>query len=61
MLNDPSDYIESAEYFSWENFFERYLIDATVGTPFQYAKREINPVYLNEVNAEKIISEIYTK
>ena len=61
MLNDPSDYIESAEYFSWENFFERYLIDATVDTPFQYAKREINPVYLNPVNAEKIISEIYTK
>ena len=61
ILQNPSEHIESAEFFSWENFFERYLIDNTVDTPFQYAKKEINPVYLNESNAEKIIIEIYIK
>ncbi len=61
MLDDPSDYIESAEYFSWENFFEKYLIGITVDTPFQYAKHEINSVYLNPVNSNKIINEIYVK
>lgn len=58
-VDDPGNYIDSATYFSWENFFERYLIDITVNTPFQYAKREINPVYLGEINADKIIKEIY--
>jgi hypothetical protein len=60
VLENPSEYIECSEYFSWENFFEKYLIDNTVNTPFQYAKREINPIYLNEINSEKIIAEIYT-
>lgn len=61
ILENPSNYIESADFFSWENYFERYLIDHTVDTPFQYAKREINPVYLHPDHAEKIIVEIYIK
>ncbi len=58
-VDDPGDYIDSAEHFSWEQFFERFLIDITVNTPFQYTKKAINPVYLGKVNAEKIIKEIY--
>lgn len=58
ILANPSEYIESAECFSWENFFEKYLIETTVDTPFQYAKKKLNPVYLNQTNADKIISEI---
>lgn len=58
MLADPSAYIESAEFFSWENFFEKYLIAATVNTPFQYAKKKLNPAYLNLTNAGKIAEEI---
>ena len=61
ILQNPSEYIESAEFFSWENFFERYLIDNTINTPFQYQKKEINPVYFNEINSQKIIIEIYIK
>ncbi len=59
ILKNPSEYIESAEFFSWENFFEKYLIDSTVNTPFQYAKKEINPAYLNDSNSKKIMDEIY--
>lgn len=61
VLENPSDHIESSEFFSWENFFLKYLIDNTVGTPFQYSKKEIKDTYLKKVNSEKIISEIYTK
>lgn len=58
MLENTADYVESADFFSWENFFGDYLIQNTVNTPFQYAKREINQVYLNSVNAQKIMEEI---
>ncbi|MCM1333769.1 MAG: hypothetical protein NC084_04540 [Bacteroides sp.] len=59
LLDRPSDFIESADFFSWENFFEKYLTDHTVGTPFQYSKSELNPTYLNRANAERIIGEIF--
>ncbi|MBQ3920272.1 MAG: hypothetical protein II695_11385 [Oscillospiraceae bacterium] len=58
LLDDPSEYIESAEYFSWENFFEKYLIGITVGTPFKYDKSEINDIYLIPANSKKILDEI---
>ncbi len=57
-LENPSEYIECAEFFSWENFFEKLLIESTINTPFQYAKKEINPVYLKNNNLEKIMNEI---
>ena len=58
VLEHPSDYIESSEYFSWENFFTAYLAKITQNTPFQYSKIKINTVYLSENNMGKIISEI---
>ncbi len=58
VLGDPSRYIESSKYFSWENYFEDYLVQITLNTPFQYAKRNINPVYLNESNLSKIAGEV---
>lgn len=61
ILEAPSEYIESSEYFSWENFFEKYLVENTVGTPFQYAKKELAGAYLNKTNSDKIIAEIYNK
>lgn len=59
VLENPSEHIESKDYFSWENFFEDYLVSSTVHTRFQYAKKEINPIYLSESNSEKIIGEIW--
>ena len=58
ILDHPSKYIDSAVYFSWENYFEKYLIESTSGTPFQYTKRQINPVYLIDKNAKKIVDEV---
>ncbi len=61
MLENPSEYIESSKFFSWENFFTRYLIEKSLNTPFQYTKQEINPAYLNNTNMQKIIKEIGKK
>ena len=58
ILAAPSDYIESQQYFSWEQFFTAYLTQITQNTPFRYSKVKINPVYLNETNLNRIASEI---
>ena len=59
ILENPSNYIESGEFFSWEKFFTDLLIKNTVGTPFQYSKSSINEIYLIEVNGRRIMGEIY--
>lgn len=58
MLAQPSNYIESSEYFSWENFFEHYLVQCTNGTPFQYAKSNLRQAYLQENNRVRIAEQI---
>lgn len=55
VLNNPSKYIESSEYFSWERFFTKYLTDITGGTYLKYNKQQINPVYLHESNKKAIL------
>ena len=59
MLDSPSDYIESSNFFSWELFFADYLIDVTKDTVFKYQKSKLNKVYLNETNSKRIVSEIF--
>lgn len=46
MLLHPADYIESSEFFSWERFFTRQLIELTAGSYLAYEKSSLNPVYL---------------
>lgn len=58
ILDNPSEYIESSNYVSWEQFFTDYLIKATNNTRFKYTKNEINPIYLIENNSKKIVSPI---
>ena len=48
ILDDPSEYVESREYFSWERFFTAVLIEETKNTYLAYAKRRLNPSYLND-------------
>lgn len=58
MLMNTSMYIESKEFFSWEEFFTKYLIQISSGTPFAYKKPKLNKNYLIEENTQKIIDEV---
>ena len=46
MLLHPADYIESSEFFSWERFFAKQLIQPTAGGFLAYEKSGLNPAYL---------------
>lgn len=58
MLSDPSKYIESEKYFSWERFFTAFLIEETKDSFMAYAKRKINPVYLEKSTKEAILKQM---
>lgn len=58
ILKNPSEYVESRNYFSWERFFTALLIEETKGTYLAYFKRNLNPVYLNESIKKAILSQM---
>ena len=60
ILEDPSEYVESKNYFSWERFFTAVLIEQTKDTYLTYAKRKLNPAYLS-VSVKKSILEQMNK
>jgi len=54
ILEKPYAYIESSQHFSWERFFTELLIDKTRDSYLAYQKKKLNPVYLQEREAEAI-------
>ena len=46
VLEDPAEYIESSEYFSWERYFTSLLTDKTAGMYLSYSKNKLNEAYL---------------
>ena len=58
MLEEPENYIDSAEYFSWERFFTKLLMERTEKTYLKYSKSKLNSNYLHEKNKEKIVNRI---
>lgn len=46
ILEDPSSYIESRDYLSWERFFTDVLIKYSAGTRYTYRKAKLNEQYL---------------
>lgn len=58
ILNDPSESIESKEYFSWERFFTVFLIEETKDTYLAYAKKKLNVAYLGEGIKESILKQM---
>ena len=56
ILEQPQEYVESTQYFSWERYFTKLLMDETRGTYLQYQKASLNPVYLQGKNMEKILA-----
>lgn len=60
ILEKPSAFIDSCEFFSWEQFFTHLLRELTNGTYMQYNKNRLNEFYLQEGNIEKILEAMST-
>ena len=58
IMDKPEDYIQSQEYFSWERFFTKLLVDKTAGTYLKYQKGKLNPTYLHDKNKNIILKNI---
>ena len=58
MLKDPSEYIESKKYFSWERFFTATLVEETKDNYMAYAKRKLNSVYLEKPIRDAILKQM---
>ena len=58
MLEDPGEQIESAKFFSWERFFEDYLIRGSAGTYYAYSKGQLLPFYAVRENLNRIIESV---
>lgn len=54
VLDAPQMYIESRQYFSWEQYFTALLIEKTKDSYLNYTKKRLNPVYLHNGIKEKI-------
>lgn len=55
MLDEPYNYVESKEYFSWERYFTHMLVEKTENTYLKYSKNKLNDVYLQENVLKKIL------
>jgi hypothetical protein len=58
ILDEPSDFIESQDYMSWERFFSALLIAKTKDTYLHYTKSTLNDAYKTKNNQNKILKEI---
>lgn len=57
-LENPENYIESSQYFSWERFFTELLIERTNNTYLKYNKKKLNVKYLQKNESNKILKNI---
>ena len=51
-------FIDSQEFFSWERYFTKLLVQKTEMTYLKYQKAKLNPVYLHEKNKRTILDSI---
>ena len=58
IVNNPAEFVESREYFSWERFFTAVLIEATKDTYLAYAKRKLNIAYLSQPIEKMILGQM---
>ena len=56
ILENPEDYIDGREYFSWERYFTSLLIERTKDSYLRYNKAKLNENYLHEKNKEIILA-----
>ena len=57
-LADPGQHVESAVFFSWEQFFASYLVQHSAGTYYAYSKSKLHTYYTIRENAGKIVAAI---
>lgn len=56
ILEHPADYIESSEFFSWEQFFTKLLEQRTKDVPYlRYEKAKLPEFYLTNDSIRKIV------
>ncbi len=56
IIETPEEYIESRDFFSWENYFTRLLVAETKDTYLHYSKRHLNKAYLNTRERDRILN-----
>ena len=61
VLTNPSEFVESKEFMSWERFFTALLIDKTKDTYLHYSKSKLNAAYKNKRIQDKVLKEIPDK
>lgn len=62
VMKAPENYIESRNYFSWEQFFTAFLQEKTKGNEYLYYKKNHLPeFYLSETNRRKILNVLPEK
>ena len=60
ILSSPEEHIDSAVYFSWEQYFTQLLTERTTDTYMRYTKEQLNRFYLQNSNVKKILETIET-
>ncbi len=58
ILTNPSDYIDSSLFFSWERFFTSLIVEKTKDTYLAYNKSKLNSAYLKSDIQNKILAHI---
>ncbi len=61
VLENPSDFIESKEYMSWERFFTALLIEKTKHTYLHYSKNNLNDAYKKPKVQDKVMKVVPKK
>ncbi len=55
ILEEPHNYIESKDYYSWERYFTNLLTEKTSGGYRAYQKSHLNPVYNQNMEKQAIL------
>ena len=58
ILEEPSKYIESERFMSWERFFTSLLVEKTKDSYLKYDKSKLNVSYKNDKIAEQMMKVI---
>lgn len=58
ILKAPENYVDSARYFSWEQYFTELLVSRTTDSYKKYTKQKLAPFYLQDGNIKKVMSFI---